>query len=864
MRIIWIGDQRSSQIKYWQDVDELQKAEEAPTEESQEEQAAVEYEYILNDQADVSWFCTYAAKKAANLIDLDTAIIVSVGLNDCINSSIWNTLKLETLAANFVTELNTLANQAADCHVYCCLATPVNLDIPRAESATGYVSKDIINNNVVKFNNYIKANSTAKIIDCYGYLNDTSYATRDGLLYTSDVCRYLSRFILNQIKTTTTKFPARLDNRPPTLTGEGEDDQFWTLTSHGGLNEVNGGSDNLNMPYVGCALPNCTSYAWGRFYEITGERPKLLKRNAERWFGYDNKEDRAYTCSTNGKVTDADYKKMAEHGEAGDGYKRGKEPKEGAVICWEGKDGKAGHVAIVEQVNADGSIITSESGWQSAKVWWTTERTNSNGNWGAGSGYIFQGFIYCPAVTPTASSIDVDKADVVVKKGGLTQSEMEINAKYIWGYLGGKAAEPWTLQAVAGILGNMEKESSINPGRHETSGSGFGLVQWTPKSKFTNWATPLGYAEDDIDGQLERIIYEKDNKLQYSKKHYLYTFKEFATSTDSAYTLACAFAFDYERSAVTIWGFHTNTWDRKSVYCKKPTYDSNCETKCKACLPCYRSKFGATRTDQQIEKNRQDLRDARGGAAEKWFKYLLPYAPGSYFEEKFIAENLKLDACTHKSIKASFITSNAKSGKAHLMSTSGKELAKKDLPVAVTEEEPEVSLVVCSFNFDNIEGVKPNKTYKLVVDLDSALTEGETLSLTIEANTPQSLPKQPKITLEAEKSDASFYTDSFKASWNKLTQSEWGFWVGNSKGYELTYYKNGIKLIVEDKNANTDSVTFVPKNKFGLITADDSIQVGVRAWVCDDNDKRVYSDASTSTSESIHFLTKSVKPFLNV
>ena len=198
------------------------------------------------------------------------------------------------------------------------------------------------------------------------------------------------------------------------------------------------------------------------------------------------------------------------------------------------------------------------------------------------------------------------------------------------------------------------------------------------------------------------------------------------------------------------------------------------------------------------------------------------------------------------------------------MSTSGKELAKKDLPVAVTEEEPEVSLVVCSFNFDNIEGVKPNKTYKLVVDLDSALTEGETLSLTIEANTPQSLPKQPKITLEAEKSDASFYTDSFKASWNKLTQSEWGFWVGNSKGYELTYYKNGIKLIVEDKNANTDSVTFVPKNKFGLITADDSIQVGVRAWVYDDNDKRVYSDTSTSTSESIHFLAKSAKPFLTV
>ena len=98
----------------------------------------------------------------------------------------------------------------------------------------------------------------------------------------------------------------------------------------------------------------------------------------------------------------------------------------------------------------------------------------------------------------------------------------------------------------------------------------------------------------------------------------------------------------------------------------------------------------------------------------------------------------------------------------------------------------------------------------------------------------------------------------------KCRISKKGWRSNNSKGYELTYYKNGIKLTVEDKNANTDSITFNPKSKLGLITADDSIQVGVRAWVYDDNDKRVYSDTSTSTSKSIHFLTKSVKPFLTI
>lgn len=860
MKIIWIGDQRSSQIKYWQDLDELQK-DEAMSNDEQEESTAIKYSYILNEQADSSWFCTYATKKAANLIDLDTAIVVSVGLNDCINSCLWPVLNIETLAADFVTELNTLAGQATNCTVYYCSVTPVNLDVPRAESSTGFVNKTDINNKIAQFNNYVKAHSTAKIIDCYYYLTETSYATRDGILYTADTCHHLSRFILNQVKTTTTKFPARLADNPPSLTGDGEDDQFWTLTSSGGLNEVNGGSDNINMPYAGCALPNCTSYAWGRFYEITGERPKLLKRNAERWFGYDDKENRAYTCSTNGKVTDADYEKMATHGEQCDGYKRGKEPKEGAILCWEGKNGAAGHVAVVEKVNADGSIITSESGWQSAKVWWTTERTNSNGNWGAGSSYIFQGFIYCPAVTPTASSIDVSKDDVVVKKGGLSQSEMEINAKYIWGYLGGKAAEPWTLQAVAGILGNMEKESSINPGRHETSGSGFGLVQWTPKSKFTNWATPLGYAEDDIDGQLERIIWEKDNNKQYGKNHYPYTFKEFAVSTDSAYTLACAFAFEYERSAVTLWGFHTNKWERKTTYCSKKDYDGNCETKCKACLPCYKAKFGETRTEQQAEKNKQDLRDARGGAAEKWFKYLLPYAPGSYFEEKFIAENLKIDSCTPTTIKASFITSNAKSGVARLFNAAGKQIANKTLSVAAENEE---SVIISSFSFKNNSSIKPNKTYKITVDLESALTDDETLSLTVEVTTPQSFPKQPKISLAAETSHKTFYTDTYKVSWNMLETDDWGFWKNNTRGYEITYYKNGIKVLTENKSSSSSSFNFKPKEKIPSLGADDCLQLGIRAWVKDETNTSVYSSEFANTSNSAHFISKTVKPFLNI
>lgn len=42
----------------------------------------------------------------------------------------------------------------------------------------------------------------------------------------------------------------------------------------------------------------------------------------------------------------------------------------------------------------------------------------------------------------------------------LNLEKMQINATYIWTALG---AEGWTLNAVAGILGNMQSESTINP-----------------------------------------------------------------------------------------------------------------------------------------------------------------------------------------------------------------------------------------------------------------------------------------------------------------------------------------------------------------------------------------------------------------
>ena len=125
-----------------------------------------------------------------------------------------------------------------------------------------------------------------------------------------------------------------------------------------------------NNPFYQSAfgLPNCTCYAWGRRYEITGKRPTLSLGNADQWWGYNQT-----------------------HGY----YPSGQTPKLGAVCCWSYTGSMAdggGHVAIVEQINPDGSVITSNSAWEGAYFYMDTLYASNGYEW---AGYSnFQGFIY--------------------------------------------------------------------------------------------------------------------------------------------------------------------------------------------------------------------------------------------------------------------------------------------------------------------------------------------------------------------------------------------------------------------------------------------------------------------------------------
>lgn len=132
----------------------------------------------------------------------------------------------------------------------------------------------------------------------------------------------------------------------------------------------------------------------------------------------------------------------------------------------------------------------------------------------------------------------------------LNQSQMTVNAQDLLNFFLGQG---WTKNAICGMLGNMQTESTINYGIWQNLDStntagGFGLVQWTPSTVYTNWASSNGYASDHVNGEKQRILYEVANNVQWvATTNYNMTFSAFTKSTDTPDNLASAWMYDYER-----------------------------------------------------------------------------------------------------------------------------------------------------------------------------------------------------------------------------------------------------------------------------------------------------------------------------
>ena len=142
----------------------------------------------------------------------------------------------------------------------------------------------------------------------------------------------------------------------------------------------------------------------------------------------------------------------------------------------------------------------------------------------------------------------------------LTEEQSLNNAQLVVNHFIGS---DWVKESLAAMLGNMRHESNINPNMYELGydwedDRGFGLVQWTPRSKYWDWATASGLDPRSGNSQLARIDYEVENNIQYianghQKRYgngnkYDFSFAEFRSNSvgESLGNLVEAFMWNYE------------------------------------------------------------------------------------------------------------------------------------------------------------------------------------------------------------------------------------------------------------------------------------------------------------------------------
>ena len=179
----------------------------------------------------------------------------------------------------------------------------------------------------------------------------------------------------------------------PRLTAPSYTDPNWIMQSAGGKNPCIRGWNAVGNS----VLSNCTGYVIGRSLELFGDDAYSLpwQYNAGEYYPYLN--------------------------ESGV-WKKSSKPSLGAVGCYRSTVGSWGHVLIVEQINSDGSIVTSESAWQGSR-WYSQTLRPPYYTWN--NSFALQGFIY-NVKGPTVSSSKIE--DFIAKaKACVGKTSKELN-----------------------------------------------------------------------------------------------------------------------------------------------------------------------------------------------------------------------------------------------------------------------------------------------------------------------------------------------------------------------------------------------------------------------------------------------------
>lgn len=276
-------------------------------------------------------------------------------------------------------------------------------------------------------------------------------------------------------------------------------------------------------------LSNCVGWASGRFNQIYN----LLT-------GTNNQFKYPFACNAKNFIATAKTY----------GLSTGDLPQVGAIMVWSGGKSGCGHVAIVERVDSDTKVLTSESGYKSFKFkQYTRNKSDGNGNWNSWTGgYKFLGFIYNPAVTYKSNYVGTEKLSSSesktriwknLKQKGLSdyaisgamgcwQAESgnladRVEGDYLGSYPGSssvlanrKSLSSWT----SGKLFDAYARSNISINKNAYLGSdgyyypGLGLAQWTgPRAKnLIDYGDQTGKNFRNVDTQLDFFWDEFTNR----------------------------------------------------------------------------------------------------------------------------------------------------------------------------------------------------------------------------------------------------------------------------------------------------------------------------------------------------------------
>lgn len=251
----------------------------------------------------------------------------------------------------------------------------------------------------------------------------------------------------------------------------------------------------LNGFYMrGNGLPNCTCYAYGRATELNGGStvPGLASTgDAASWY---NRSANSLKAGNN--ANDVQLGDILVFGATSNAHPHG-------------------HVSVVEEIHREASrpyIKVSQSGYQRPLTSYPPNMRkyffmgthyfddNFRDGWVKSYGYYLAGILRFLSDPGTPSypipQSWIHKPDY----RDMTEPDKQNNAILIYVQL---SQLGWSLNAIAGFLGNAERESAIDP--QSTGTGGGGLVGWTPLSNYTIWSNYYGYTWYDGQHQIEFI-----------------------------------------------------------------------------------------------------------------------------------------------------------------------------------------------------------------------------------------------------------------------------------------------------------------------------------------------------------------------